>query len=156
MIGSIIGGIVTSVANNAIGKVADAFTAYQNKQISVAELEAKVKEAQLDAFTEIQQSGDQAVTKTYASFMGAVKQSKTLQIMFATALGSQIFVLFWSQWVVPMAHWLGYTGAWRAGTSAEWAYLLVAALCGMGPVILRGGPGAGNIAEQIKSLAPKK
>jgi hypothetical protein len=155
VIGSLIGGVITSVANNAIGKVADAFSAYQNKQISIAELEAKVRQAQLDAFTNIQKSGDEAIVKTYESFMGAVKGSKTLQIMYATALGSQIFVLFWSQWVVPMAHWLGYTGAWKAGTSAEWAYLLVGALCGLGPMVLRSGPGAGNIADQIKALGKK-
>lgn len=155
MIGGIIGSIVSSVANNAIAEVGKAFQAYQQKQISVAELEAKVKLAQTDAFTEIQKSGDEAIARTYASFMGAVGQSKTLQIMFCIALGSQIFVLFWSQWVVPMAHWLGYAGAWRAGTSAEWAYLLVGALCGLGPMVLRSGPGAGNIADQIKSIGKK-
>ncbi len=51
----------------------------------------------------------------------------------------------------------GLLGAhgWHAGTSAEWAYLIVVALLGMGPVVLRSGPGpgSGDYIDKLKGLA---
>jgi len=156
MIGTIIGGVVTSVANNAIGKVADAFSAHQNKQISIAELEAQVKKAMLDAFAEIEKAAYEALAKTFDSFTKAMVQSKILQIMWAATVGSQLFVLLWHQFGIPFVVFMGYAKTYpSSGTTVEWAYLLLAGCLGMGPVVLRNGPGAGNIAEQIKGLVKR-
>jgi hypothetical protein len=88
--------------------------------------------------------------------MDAMKTSKVIQYGWATALYSQLFVLFWSQWVVPMMFAYGLLGiGWRAGTSAEWAYLIVIGLLGMAPVVLRSGPGAGNITDRLKAMVSK-
>jgi len=134
----------------------DAFKAYENKQISMEELRTKLLGLMLSAAKDIEVAHADALAKTYASFMDAMKTSKVIQYGWATALYSQIFVLFWSQWVVPMLFAYGLLGVgWRAGTSAEWAYLIVVGLLGMGPVVLRSGPGAGDIAGKLKAAIGK-
>lgn len=139
-----------------IGGALEAFKAYENKQISMEELRTKLLGIMVGAARDIEVAHADALAKTYASFMDAMKTSKVMQYGWATALYSQIFVLVWSQWAVPLLFAYGLLGiGWRAGTSAEWAYLLIAGLLGMGPVVLRSGPGAGNITDRLKSMISK-
>lgn len=157
MFAAILGPIISSIANTAIGKIADAFTAYQNKQISVAELEAKVKQAQLDSYTEIEKSANETLAKTYDSFTKALAKSPLLQAMWAAVVGSQLFVLVWHQLGIPFVVFMGWAKTYpSSGTTVEWAYLLLAGCLGMGPVVLRNGPGAGAISDQLKILVGKK
>jgi len=152
--------IISSLGGVFINKFIDgalqAFTAYQNKQISMEELRTKLLSLMVGAAKDIEVSHADALTKTYASFMDAMKTSKVIQYGWATALYSQLFVLFWSQWMVPMLFAYGLLGiGWRAGTSAEWAYLIVIGLLGMAPVVLRSGPGAGNLTDRLKAMVSK-
>lgn len=152
--------IITSLGGAFINKFIDgaltAFTAYQNKQISMEELKTKLLSLMVTAARDIEVSHSETLAKTYASFMDAMKTSKVIQYGWATALYSQLFVLFWSQWMVPMLFAYGLLGiGWRAGTSAEWAYLIVIGLLGMAPVVLRSGPGAGSIADKLKAAVSK-
>jgi len=153
MLTTLVGSIITTLASTFIGKALDAFTAYTNKQITIAELNAKVQQAMLETFAEVEKSHAEALAKTYASFMQALVQSKTLQVMWAAVVGSQLFVLLWHQFGIPFIVFMGWTEKYpSSGTTVEWAYLLLAACLGMGPVILRAGPAGPTFVDKLKSM----
>jgi hypothetical protein len=129
-----------------------AFTAYQNKQISVEQLKDQLLQALVQAARDVEVSANETIAKTYASFMGTLEKSRTLQVAWCVTLYSQVFVLFWSQFFVPLMFAYGFIPNWKAGTTAEWAYLLLAFMIGGGPLILQKGPGASTIADRLKSL----
>lgn len=133
--------IVTTIAPILIGKLADAFAAYENKQITLAELNAKVQEALISAFAEVQKSQSTALAQTFASFMDGAKNSKLMRTVWAIVVLSQLGVLLWHQVGIPAV--VDMTGRSYPGSGAtiEWAYLLIAACLGFGPVVLNRGPG---------------
>lgn len=147
--------IITAVANSALGKMAEAFTAYQNKQISLAELESRVKQAQVEAFAEIEKAAYDAIAKTYDSFMKTLAQSRLMQAVWAAVTLSQLLVLLWHQLGIPAVVYFTGERYPSSGTTTEWAYLLLAACVGAAPVLLRSGPGAGSLKDQLKSLVGK-
>jgi hypothetical protein len=128
-----------------------AFTAYQNKQITEAQLKEQLLAAMVQAARDVEVSANEAITKTYAAFMGTLEKSRTLQIAWCVTLYSQVFVLFWSQFAVPLLYAYDLLPNWRAGTTAEWAYLLLAFMIGGGPIILQRGPGASSVLERLKA-----
>jgi uncharacterized protein YlbG (UPF0298 family) len=145
------------IVNGVLDKALAAFVAYNNKQITLEELREKLFEAMLSTIKTIEVSHADTLAKTYQTFWTAADNDKSnlMKNMWAAALGSQIFVLFWSQFCVPLLFAFGMLPNWKAGTSAEWAYLLVGALLGMGPMVLRSGPGAGSWLERLKDFAKK-
>jgi hypothetical protein len=155
MLTAIFSSVGGSIVNAFLGKAMEAFTAYNNKQISMEELRSRVSIAMLDAFKEVEKSHAEALAKTYASFMDALKVSPLLQRMWAWTVGTQLFILFWSQFFVPLLFAYGILPNWKAGTTGEWAYLLLGACLGMGPLVLRNGPGAGSITDKLKAMVSK-
>lgn len=158
MLTAIFSSVGGSIVNAFLGKAMEAFTAYNNKQISMEELRSRVSIAMLDAFKEVEKSHADALAKTFATFWAAADTDKTnlLKIMWAAALGSQIFVLFWAQWCAPLLYAYGLMDkGWRAGTTVEWAYLLIGGLLGLGTIVLRSGPGAGSLTDKMKSMVSK-
>lgn len=155
MLSTIVGAIAGPLVDKIIGRGADLFEAYLKKQISIEELRTALMKVVVESFTELEKTHAETLAKTYESFQTTLRGSPELIRMFKVVIYSQTFVLFWSQWVVPMMHWIGYEGAWRAGTTAEWAYLLIGGLCGAAPMLLRAGPGAGSLSGQLKSLIGK-
>jgi len=137
----------------------EAFKAYENKQISLEELKDRLLGLMVGAARDIEVSHSETLAKTYATFWQAADSDKSniMKIMWASALGSQIFVLFWAQWCAPLLYAYGYMDkGWRAGTTVEWAYLLIGALLGLGPMVLRNGPAAGsNVTAALKNLLGK-
>jgi hypothetical protein len=156
MLSAIFSSLGGAIIDKFFGNALKAFEMYNNKQISMEELRTQLLIHLGDAFKAVEVSHSETLAKTYASFMDAMSKSKVIQYGWATALYSQLFVLFWSQWVVPMLFAYGLLGVgWKAGTSAEWAYLIVVGLLGMAPVVLRAGPGAGNITDRLKAMVAK-
>ncbi len=152
----LLGSVVKSLADSAIGKISDAFIAYQNKQISQSELEAKVKQTIITSFADIEKAAYDAMAKTFDSFMKAVSKNKLMQVVWGAATISQLFVLLWHQVGIPFVVFMGWTTRYpSSGTTVEWSYLLLAGLMGLGPVMIRSGPGAGSMLEQLKTLAKK-
>lgn len=143
--------LVTTLAPLLIGKLADAFTAYEKKQITLAELNAKVSEALMECFAEVMKSQSDALAKTFASFGEVMKNSRLVRMVWAIVVLSQLAVLLWLQvGISALVYVKG--GAWpSAGATGDWAYLLIVGLLGLGPVVLNGGPGKVN----VDSLKPK-
>lgn len=149
-----------ALVDKVFGGVVEISKAYINKQINETDAKKQFLMLFTGAAKEIEVTHSNDLRETYKVFwtVADTDKSNIMKRMWAVALGSQIFVLFWSQWVVPMLYsygWLGEKG-WHAGTSAEWAYLIVVALLGMGPVVLRSGPGGGNYMDKAKEMWGKK
>ena len=155
MLSAIFSSVGMSIVNAFLGKALEAFTAYNNKQISMEELRSRVSIAMLESFKEVEAAHAEALAKTYASFMDAMKTSKLMQIMWAWTVGTQLFILVWSQFFVPLLFAYSLLPNWKAGTTGEWAYLLLGACLGMGPMVLRSGPGAGNLTDRLKAMVSK-
>lgn len=149
-----LGGVVL---DRIFGGIVDIAKQVINKQITEIEARKQMGMLFMTAFKEIEVSHAQVLAETYKTFWSAASDDKSniMKVMWAAALGSQIFVLFWSQWCVPLAFAYGWLPSWKAGTTAEWSYLLIAGLLGMGPTVLRSGPAAGNaggIVGMLKTL----
>lgn len=155
MLASIFSAVGGRLVDSMLGKVTGVFEAYFKKEISIEELRARVSQAILESFTEIEKSHADALAKTYASFMAALTQSRLMQVMWATVVGSQLFVLLWHQTAIPFIVFMGWTTRYpSSGTTVEWAYLLLGACLGLGPLVLRNGPGASTI-DRLKDAMKK-
>jgi hypothetical protein len=137
-----------------------AFTAYQNKQISMEELKTQLQVALVDAAKEVEVAHAQALANMYASFMGAVEKNPFMQWVWGCVTISQLLVLLWAQIGIPFFTMLMRQTVpdWKypsAGTTTDWAYLLLAGCIGLGVTTLRNGPGAGNLTDRLKSLVGK-
>jgi len=143
MFGTIFKAIAGSMVDSIIGPFLELAKAYLGKQISMEELRARMVTTLVTSAADVEKTHSQELTKTYTAFIDAASKAPLIRAMWAIALGSQIWVLFWSQWVVPMLFAYGYMDrGWKAGTTGEWSYLLVGALLGLGPMVLRSGPAA--------------
>lgn len=146
--------LVTTIAPLLIGKLADAFSAYEKKQITLAELQAHVSQALMECFAEVMKSQSDALAKTFATFGDVMKNSKLVRIVWATVVLSQLCVLLFLQVGISAVVYC-FGGAWpSAGATGDWAYLLIAGLCGLGPVVLNGGPGKVNV-DSLKATVGK-
>jgi hypothetical protein len=146
--------IITAIAPMLIGKLADAFSAYEKKQITLAELNAKVSEALMQCFSEVMKSESDALAKTFATFGQVLINSRLVRIVWAIVVLSQLCVLLWLQIGISALVYV-FGGAWpSAGATGDWAYLLIAGLLGLGPVVLNAGPGKVNI-DSLKATVGK-
>ena len=133
--------IIMALVPILTGSLADAFKAYEQKQITLAELNAKVQEALIAAFAEVQKSQSVALAQTFASFMDGAKNSSLMRRVWASVVLSELAVLLWHQAGIPALVAMTGRAYPGSGTTVEWAYLLVAACLGLGPVVLNKGPG---------------
>lgn len=120
---AIVGKILTG---GFLDKVFDAINLYQQGKITEAEFQSNIEIATKEA-----------ETKIVESVQSTIRSSKVIQKAYAITLFTQVFVLVWYQLGVPAFNIV--TGAaWPApGASIEWAYLLVAAMIGAGPLVYR-------------------
>ena len=154
MLSAIFASVGGAFFDKLFGNMRGAFESYLNKQISLEELRSRMVVEALKAAKDIEVSHADALAKTYASFMDAMKTSPLMQRMWAWTVGTQLFVLVWSQFFVPLLFAMGILTSWKAGTTGEWAYLLLGGCLGMGPLVLRAGPGA-LAMDKLKSMIGK-
>lgn len=151
-------GILTSIGGAFIGHFFDAakdiFHDYQQGKITAEECKTRLLTSLLESAKAIEVSHSDTLAKTYASFMDTMKTSRLMQIMWAWTVGTQLFILVWSQFFVPLLFAYALLPNWKAGTTGEWAYLLLGACLGMGPLVLRNGPGALDMGK-LKAMISK-
>jgi hypothetical protein len=160
MLSTVFSTIGGEFVDRLLGRLTGVFDAYLKKEITGEQLRAQVLEAVLATIREIEIAQADALAKTYAAFMQALAQSKLMQRVWACAVISQLVVLIWHQLGIPalaaIVHlWSPGWSYPSSGATADWAYLLVAGLLGMGPVVLRAGPAAGNLVERLKGLVAR-
>lgn len=136
------------------GNMRGAFEAYLNKQISLEELRAKMVVASLETAKEVEKSHADALAKTYASFMENMVKSRLLKVVWATVTLSQLCVLLWHQAGIPALVYFGHGPYPSSGSTVEWAYALLGGCIGLGPIVLRAGPGSVN-TDKLKAMISK-
>ena len=130
IIGKIISGGLTS-------QILEAWKLYREGKVSEAEFESRVKISGKEAEAKIEAAWAEASSKITESVQSTVRASPVIQRAYAIVLFLQLFVLVWYQLGVPAYQVI--TGVpWPApGASIEWAYLLIAAMIGAGPLVMR-------------------
>lgn len=143
MIAAILGAVGQALAGRLIDAGADLFRQYQQGHISREQLQARLHEAMLAAAVEIERSHADTLARTYAAFMHAATGNRLMAAVWAAVTLSQLGVLLWHQLGIPAVMALGWVSRYpSSGSTVEWAYLLVGACVGLGPLVLRAGPGA--------------
>lgn len=155
MLAAILSSVGGAFISHFFDAAKDIFHDYQQGKITAEECKTRLLSQLLESAKAIEISHSETLAKTYASFMDALKVTPILQRMWAWTVGTQLFILCWSQFFVPLLFAYSILPNWKAGTTGEWAYLLLAACLGMGPLVLRNGPGAGSIADKLKAAVSK-
>jgi len=149
------------IVNGVLDKALEAFKAHENKQITKEQLATQLYGLMLEAVKAIEVVHAEALAKMYTAFIGAMQTSALMQRVWAVATLSQLFVLIWHQFFIPLIVLLvrEYVDAnWKypsSGTTVEWAYPLLAGLLGLGVMGLRAGPGAGSLTARLKAMVGK-
>jgi len=152
-----------SFINGFLDKALAAFQSYNSKQISLEELKDRLYGQMVEAARSIDAAHSDALKATYAAFMGVMEKVKIVQRVWAFVVISQAVMIVWFQLGIPwltvaVRHYSGDAN-WHfpsSGSTADWAYLLVAACLGMAPVVLSSGPGAtGSITDKLKAMIGK-
>lgn len=160
MLSAILSSLGGALIDKFLGNALKAFELYNNKQISMEELKTRLQLALVDAAKEVEVAHADAMAKMFASFMGAVEKNPFMQWVWGCVTLSQLIVLLWAQLGVPFFTMLmrQTVPGWNypsAGTTTDWAYLLLAGCIGLGVTTLRSGPGAGNLTDRLKGLVGK-
>lgn len=136
-----ISAILSWLTGGFVDKVVGLGQAYLQKQVSEAEFRAEVEKAAQETAAKIEASWAEATAKVAASTQDTLKASAILQRAWAAILFLEVAVLVFYQIGAPAFAII--TGrAWPdPGISLEWAYLLVAAMIGAGPLVFRKGAG---------------
>jgi hypothetical protein len=141
------------------GGILDISKAVINKQITEIDAKKQLLSLFISGWKDVEVEHSKDLVETYRTFWTAADSDKTnlMKIMWAAALGSQIWVLFWAQWVAPFLYAYGLMDkGWHAGGTTDWSYALVGALLGLGPMVLRTGPTGGSITDKLKALISGK
>lgn len=122
-----------------VDKIVGLGEAYFRKEVSEAEFRAAVEKAASEAAAKTEAAWADAAAKIAASTGDMVKASPVLQRAWTATLFLQVFVLVWFQ--LGAGAFEVITGqAWPdPGVALEWAYLLVGAMIGAGPLVFRRG-----------------
>lgn len=145
--------IIEAVLPNLLAPLKDIFHDYIQGKISEAELNAKVKQALLNGFAQLDAAMLDSITKTYASFMQTAAQSPVMQRGWAIVLYSQLFVLVWHQFVIPFMVTFGFVEKYAtSGATVNWAYALIAMCLGAPAILSRVGPAAGWAADNLSRI----
>lgn len=133
----IIGTIASVISGNLLKEFRQLAEAYFNKEISKEQFESQSKIAATNATKDIEIAWSEAATKMTESVQQTIRTSPVIQRAYATVLFFQLFVLFWYQFCTS-AFKLATGVEWPAPmASIEWAYLLIAAMIGIGPLVYK-------------------
>jgi len=132
----VIGAILQFLTGGLVDKITDLGKAYLQRQVSEAEFRAEVEKATQEAAAKIEEGWAKAATQITAEVQASIRQSPVLQRAYAVTLFLQLAVLVFYQVGAPAYAVITGTAWPSPGVSLEWAYLLVAAMIGAGPLIV--------------------
>lgn len=126
--------IMSVLSSGLLPKMMNIFERLEQGKITAEQARMEYETALAESVADVQKAWAAAYAEAYPALMRAAAQSKVIAVAWAITLISQLFVLFWYQWVVPF--WTWYAGPTfkypSAGTTVEWAYALILALIGAG------------------------
>lgn len=144
-----------------IGAIFKPFTdiaqSYINKEISETEAKARMVQSLSAGVAQVEVAHADAIKSTYASFMDTAKSSVLMRSVWATVIMTQLFVLLWHQMGIPVMVYFFDKPYPSSGSTVEWAYALIGALMGLGPMVFRGQTPTANLGfiDTIKGLIRK-
>lgn len=159
MFASILSWLGAPIINAIFGPIVDIGKAYINKEISETEAKARMVQSLTAGVAQVEVAHAESLSKTYASFMDTMKSSVLMQSVWATVVITQLFVLLWHQIGIPAIVALEIVEKYpSSGSTVEWAYALIGALMGLGPMVFRTGPAAssGGWVDTVKGLIGKR
>ena len=134
-----IGALLQFVTGGLVDRVLDVARLYRDGKVSEAEARAKIEVAASESAAKIEQAWAVAAADTARATHASLTASPMLQRAWASVLFLQVAVLVFYQIGAP-AYRVITGAAWPdPGVSLEWAYLLVAAMIGAGPLVFRRG-----------------
>lgn len=137
MLDLIIGAAIKIATSGLADKLLELYKLRQDGVISEAEFKSKVEVAKQEANAQVQKAWAEASSKIMESVQQTVRTSPVIQKAYAIVMFMQLFVLVWYQ-VCVSAFKLATGIEWPApGASIEWAYLLIAAMIGVGPLVYK-------------------
>lgn len=160
IVATVLGMVGGKFAEALFGNVRGIFESYFNKQITEAEVKAKVQEALVKSWSEVEVANAESISKTYESFQVTMRQSKLVQIMWALVVGSQLLVLIWHQVGIPYAtmvmretdpNWF-YPSS---GSTVEWAYALLGSMFGVAVMLYKQQAGGATVTDKLKAMLGK-
>jgi len=129
MFTGILGGIAAKfggeIVSSIFGTAERSLQAYFNKEISKEQLMVQLQTALAQAFVELERAQADALKSMFASFMGALVQSKVVQYVWATVVLVELTVMVLYQ-----------TSMVPAVRNIEWTLILIGGLCGIGPLVV--------------------
>lgn len=146
------GQLLTGFFDNAL----KAYQAYVNKEITREQLDAQLRQHFFDMVGQIETAYAKSISETYGTFMGVVKESRMVRIVWATVTISQLVVLLWHQIGIPALVYFTETRYPSSGSTVDWAYLLLAGCVGFGAVTLRGGQAGSTTSDTFKSMLKRQ
>lgn len=130
-------------------QLSDIVDAYTRKEITKEEMNARIAEALASAAAKMHAADAEALSSTFASAMGAIAKNRLMQFGWLAVLVTQLWTLFWYQWIVPFGQFAGWWANYPSpGSTIDWAYALVGGCIGLGPFVLKGG----GALTQLKGL----
>lgn len=155
IIATVLGAFGGKFVDALFGNVKDIFHDYFNQKISEAELKAKVQQALLQSWSEVERANADSISKTYESFQVTMRQSPLVQRMWALVVATQLAVLLWHQMGIPFVTWVARKSDpnWfypSSGSTVEWAYALIGSLFGVAVMLYR-QQGSGPL-DKLKAI----
>ncbi len=137
-------GLLTTAAPLLVKLVApqlgDIVDAYVRKEITKEEMNARIAEALSGAAAKMHAADAEALSSTFGAFMDTARHSRLMQFGWLAVLVTQLWTLFWYQWIVPFGEFMDWWHKYPSpGSTIDWAYGLVGGCIGLGPFVLKGG-----------------
>ncbi|HEY7245172.1 MAG TPA: hypothetical protein VH678_14975 [Xanthobacteraceae bacterium] len=120
MLTTLLGWLAPNIVDSLLGRIQSIFQAYFNKQISAEQLREQMVAALLASFAEVEKAYADALSKTFAAFMGAMQASRLVRVVWASVVVSELLVLLWHQVGIPAIVALGWISKYpSSGTTVE-------------------------------------
>lgn len=154
MLAAIFSSIGGAFVDKLFGGVLDIAKQVINKQITEIEARTKMLALVTDTVKSIEVSHSEVLGKTYESFQQTLRSSPLIQAAWVALFVTQMITLFWHQMGIPaLCYFVGNPQCYpSSGDTVKWAYLLLGFMLGAGPIMLREGPGKGDLVSRLKSL----
>lgn len=151
------GPTLTALINGLMGPLESIFHDYIQNKITKEELQEKLQEAMLAAFAQIEVQFLDSLTKTYTAFIQAASQNPVMTKAWSVVLYSQLFVVFWHQFAIPLIVLVVHIWDVRfiypsSGITSDWAYALIALCLGAPQIASRVGAGASWAANNLSKI----
>ena len=134
-----IAAIVKFLTGGFVDRIASIAETYIKADADKARFEAEVREAAGQAAADIEKSWAETSAKIATATQDTLKAAPLLQRAWAAVLFLQVVVLVFYKIGAPAFQVITGTAWPNPGISLDWAYLLIAAMIGAGPLVMRKG-----------------